>query len=229
MSHVLSTNLALIHPRLFTTLLLLDPVIQLSPPALGFGTDPPGGVNYTVHKDDFFPSRDDAAKFVSKSPMFKKFDPRVVQLMIQYGFRDLPTALYPDVESAEPATSKAVTYTTSKHQESLIQIRENFNARDKQGRVKINRRTHADMDPLAAFIPLYRPEPRSTFLRLPTLRPSVLFLLGKQTFLSLDEMREGIKMTGSGVGGSGGIPEGRVKEDMMLKHGHVSLPSCPFC
>lgn len=77
------------------------------------------------------------------------------------------------------------------------------------------------MDPLAAFIPLYRPEPRGTFFRLPSLRPSALWLLGERTYLRLDEMREGIKVTGTSVGGSGGVPEGRVKEDLIPERGHL--------
>lgn len=46
-------------------------------------------------------------------------------------------------------------------------------------------------------------------------------MVGEKTFLSLDEMREGIKMAGTGIGGSGGLPEVRVKEVMLRGHGHL--------
>lgn len=202
-----------------TSVILLDPVIQLNPPALGLGTDPPGGANFAVHKDDVFPSRDAAAVLIAKSPMFRGWNPRVQKLMVEHGFRELPTALHPEtpVESAKP-----VTFTTTKHQETVTVIRENFRARDTKGKIRIDRRTHADMDPLAAFIPFYRSEPRSTFYRLPVLRPSALWLLPPKSFLSVDEMREGIKAAGTGVGGSGGILEGEVKEEVLPRGSHVS-------
>lgn len=57
------------------------------------------------------------------------------------------------------------------------------------------------------------------FYRLPSLRPSVLWVLGSRTFVNLDEMREGIKSTGTGIGGSGGAD--RVKEVLIEGHGHL--------
>lgn len=60
-----------------------------------------------------------------------------------------------------------------------------------------------------------------------TLRPgraNALFLsrlVAERTNLRLDEMREGIKATGTGVGGSGGIQEGRVKEVTVREKGHL--------
>ncbi|KAF7924912.1 hypothetical protein EAE99_006389 [Botrytis elliptica] len=213
------TNLAYLHPRLFTTLILMDPVIQLSPPPMGFGTDMLGGVNYTTYRQDIWPNRKAAAE--SQAKVSKNWDPRVLNQMIKFGYRDLPTTLYPDLPSDADSADPPVTLTTNKYQDAFVQLRENFSARQPDGRIKINHITHADMDPLAAFVPLYRPEPRSTFYRLPSLRPSVLWLVGEKTYLRLDEMREGIKVTGTGVGGSGGIPDGRVKEIVMSKQGHL--------
>ncbi|RAH79465.1 hypothetical protein BO86DRAFT_449688 [Aspergillus japonicus CBS 114.51] len=234
------TNLAYLHPRLLTTLLLIDPVIQLTPPAMGFGTDATGPINYTLHRQDVWPSREAALR--ANRALTYGWDPRCVARMAQYGFRQLPTALYPDVEavkmgfestttsassSARPLqdppspTTAPVTLTTSKYHDLLAQIRENFSARLPDGRIAASRATHADLDPLAAFIPLYRPEPRSVFLRLPTLRPSCLWVLGGTTYLKLDEIREGIKTCGTGVGGSGGIPERRVQEVTLPGLGHL--------
>ncbi|GLA16443.1 hypothetical protein AnigIFM62618_003022 [Aspergillus niger] len=235
------TNLAYLHPRLFTTLLLIDPVIQLTPPPMGFGTDATGAINYTLYRKDVWPSREVALR--ANRALTHGWDPRCVARMAQYGFRDLPTALYPDVDAVKaefqsttsstsqpPAQSHdattnnttPVTLTTTKYHDLLAQIRENFSARSPEtGRISIPRATHADLDPLAAFIPMYRPEPRSVFLRLPTLRPSCLWVLGGATFLKLDEMREGIKTCGTGVGGSGGIPDGRVQEVTLAGLGHL--------
>ncbi|KAL3248987.1 hypothetical protein ABHI18_011824 [Aspergillus niger] len=219
------TNLAFLHPRLFTTILLVDPVIQLSPPAMGFGTDPPGAPNYTLRRSDVWPSREAAVQANRK--FMHGWDPRCVELMAEHGFRELPTRLYPDVEAVKAkfgttTNTTPVTLTTTKHQDLLGQIRQNFSARNPTtGVIEIPRDTHADLDPAAAFIPLYRPEPRSTFFRLPTLRPSCLWVVGGSTYLNLDEMRLAIQRCGTGVGGSGGLSEGRVKEVTLPGLGHL--------
>ncbi|KAJ5651932.1 hypothetical protein N7507_009358 [Penicillium longicatenatum] len=217
------TNLAYLHPRLFTTVLLIDPVIQLHPPEMGFGTDAPGVINYTLRRSDVWPNREIALR--ANRALTKDWDPRCIDRMAKYGFRDLPTRLYPDVDAIKArfnSTQTPVTLTTSKYQDLIGQIRENFGARDSAtGRIVINRATHADLDPLAALIPMYRPEPPSTFLRLPSLRPSCVWILGGSTYLRLDEIREGIKVCGTGVGGSGGLPEGRVREVTLTGLGHL--------
>lgn len=222
-----STNLAYLHPRLFTTLLLIDPLIQLSPPSMGFGTDPPGPINYTLWRNDVWPSREAAIR--ANRGLIHGWDSRCVDRMAKYFFRDLPTPLYPDVEAvkarfdaAADTTATPVTLATPKYHELIAQIRQNFNARDPTtGRIEIPRATHADMDPLVASIPLYRPEPRSTFRRLGTLRPSCLWIVGGATFLNVDEIHEGVKICGSGIGGSGGVSEGRVKEVILPGLGHL--------
>lgn len=215
------TNLAYMHPRLFTTLALIDPVIQLTPPPMGFGSDPPSAINWTLRRDDVWPNLEVALR--ANRALLSGWDPRCIARMAEVGFRKLPTQLYPDVEAQKArlnTTETPVTLTTTKHQDILGQIRENFDARDPTtGRITINRETHADLDPLAAFIPMYRPEPRSIFLRLPSLRPSCLWVLGGATYLSLDEIREGVKICGTGVGGSGGGQ--RVREVTLPGLGHL--------
>ncbi|KAL9085406.1 MAG: hypothetical protein Q9159_004695 [Coniocarpon cinnabarinum] len=214
-------NLSFLHPRLMTSLILLDPVIQLTPPSMGLGSDPPGLINYTIHKPDVFASRKAGAEAISANPMFKKFDPRALKLMVQYGLRKLPTALHPELTDAMSQAELPVTYTSTIHQDAWTQLRPNFQSRDNAGHINIDRGTHADMDPLAASIPFYRPEPRSTWFRLPSLRPSVFWLLGERSYLAQDEIRIGIARTGTGIGGSGGKAEGRVREDYVPAHGHL--------
>ncbi|KAL8673747.1 MAG: hypothetical protein Q9168_001854 [Polycauliona sp. 1 TL-2023] len=149
-------------------------------------------------------------------------DPRVLKRMVEYGLRSLPTALYPEPPTTQTGSQDApVTLTSTKYQEAWTLMRHNFNSRDTSGRIHIDRTTHADLDPLVASIPFYRPEPRSTWYRLPELRPSVLFLTGGATDMRLDEIREGIRVTGTGVGGSGGLAEGRVKETTFPARGHL--------
>ncbi|QRD92118.1 hypothetical protein F9C07_2220235 [Aspergillus flavus] len=169
------TNLVFLYPRLFTTLILLDPVIQLNPLPMGFGSDPLTATE--VYKE-----------------MFPKMDPRCVDRTTKFGFRDLPTELYPEsLEGSNPA-NPPVTLTTSRYQDMIAQIRENFSARTLDGRIQIDRSTHAEMDPIAAFFPIY---------------------------LRLDEVREGIKICGHGIGGSGGDSQGKVKEAVIPKGSHL--------
>lgn len=186
---------------------------------MGFGSDPPGPINYVLWRDDVWPNRKSAAE--AHKTLFRSWDPRCIDRMVRFGFRDLPTALHPELPEGADPSNPPVTLTTTKHQDILAQIRQNFSARTPDGRVQINRSTHADMDPLAAFIPVYRPEPRSTFLKLPTLRPSVLWLLGAKSYMRIDEMREGIRTCGERVGGSGGAAMGKVKEITMPRRGHL--------
>ncbi|KAK1146880.1 hypothetical protein N8T08_002206 [Aspergillus melleus] len=213
------TNLAYLHPRLFTTVILLDPVIQLNPPPMGFGTEPPSAINFTLYRPDVWPNR--KAAMATYAKIFPAMDPRCLERAAKYMFRDLPTALHPNLPEGSDASDPPVTLTTTKYQDLLGQIRENFSARALDGSIQINRRTHADMDPLAAFIPMYRPEPRSTFYKLPSLRPSALWLLGGNTYLRMDEIRQGVQICGTGVGGSGGISPGRVMEVILPKAGHL--------
>lgn len=193
---------------------------------MGFGTDPPGPINYTLWRNDVWPSRE--AAIHANRGLIQGWDPRCVDRMAMYFFRELPTPLYPDVAAIKARFGTTydavtpVTLATSKYQELIAQIRQNFNARDPAtGRIKVPRGTHADMDPLVAHIPLYRPEPRSTFRRLETLRPSCLFIVGEATFLNIDEIHEGVRICGSGIGGSGGVSEGRVKEVILPGLGHL--------
>ncbi|KAI4131355.1 MAG: hypothetical protein LQ338_001240 [Usnochroma carphineum] len=186
------------------------------------GTNPPGMLNLVTYRRDLWHSRKDAERALRKSPIFAAWDSRAFERMVEYGLRNLPTALYPEPPPTKLDSQEThVTLTTTKHQEVWTLMRQNLNSRDCTGRIHVDRSTHADLDPLVASSPFYRPEPRSTWYRLPELRPSVLFLTGGATEMRLDEIREGIKITGTGVGGSGGLKEGRVKEKTFPDRGHL--------
>lgn len=187
-------------------------------------------INHTLWRNDVWPSRESAVR--AHRALFRGWDPRCIDRMAQYGFRDLPTALYPDIEAIQARFADAnspnttaptpVTLRTTKHHEILAQMRQNFSARSPAtGRVEVPRDTHADLDPLVGHLPLYRPETRSTFAALPTLRPSCAWVLGGETLLNLDEIHEGIRICGTGIGGSGGVSEGRVEEIVMPGLGHL--------
>ena len=66
-----------------------------------------------------------------------------------------------------------------------------------------------------------KPEIFQTYLRLPELRPAVLWLYGEMSFINSADIRENKQNTGSGRGGSGGIKAGKVEEIIMRNAGHM--------
>lgn len=222
-------NLSLLHPRLLTSLILIDPVMLRFPSAqANFG---PARAS-TVRRDRW-PSRAEAETSIKKSKFYQAWDPRVLAKWMEHGLRDLPTALYPEVStstilppvSADPSTAsipaeknteREVTLQTTKHQEVSTFLRPNFSPTP-------NMVTHPDIDPDSPpTSPFYRPEPIATFKRLPHLRPSVLYVFGDQSDLSAPLMKaDKMAQTGIGVGGSGGVVKGRVSEHTFKGVGHL--------
>jgi pimeloyl-ACP methyl ester carboxylesterase len=216
-------NLALLHPRLFESLILIDPVIQGKVSVMGNVTP----AFASAKRRDKWPSRDEAAKSFKKSKFYQTWDGRVLDRWIQHGLRDVPTKLYPD------ATAPEVTLTTTKHQEVMTFLRPNFPAREGDvdfssaeftlSNPKLNRRTHADLTPYAQpQEPFYRGESTIVYNQLPHIRPSVFYVFGELSFLTDDAIiEEKMALTGSGVGGSGGRAEGRVASVMVKNAGHL--------
>jgi pimeloyl-ACP methyl ester carboxylesterase len=238
-------NLALIHPRLFETLILIDPVIARF---VSFtGNISPAFAS--AMRRDRWPSREEAATAMKRNKFYQTWDPRVFDRWIQFGLRDLPTKIFPASASSPgptpstvtteptvtpaPSKPKEVTLTTTKHQEVMTFLRPNFPPLPGQKEVSshaytitnptLNRRTHPDLTPgPEPQSPFYRGESILVFHQLPHLRPAVLYLFGKQSFLSLPDLIEDkMSMTGVGPGGSGGRKEGRVKQITLEDTGHL--------
>ncbi|KAK5115975.1 hypothetical protein LTR62_000431 [Meristemomyces frigidus] len=226
-------NLSLMHPRLFTTLILIDPVIQRQVSRIG---------NYaparaSVKRRDQWPSRKAAEAAFKRSKFYQTWDPRVLDLWVQYGLRDLPTHLYPKaiptsnatpLLTADPSTStviptgdKEVTLTTTKHQEVLTFLRmKSSPIADSALPAEI---TNPDLDPeLKDDSSFYSPALVSTFNKLPHLRPSVRYIYGDQSPLSAPlHIADRRAMTGIGVGGSGGMKKGTVTDVTFRGVGHL--------
>ena len=203
-----SVVLSLNHPRLLTSLILMDPIIQKENAGILV-------TRASSSRRDIWPSREAAAEKFSQSKFYQTWDPRVMKNWVKYGLRDVPTELYPADESVENDTR--VTLTTSKHQEIFQYLRPSYR--------EIPGEQYTDKDPYFdetyPDIPFYRPEPLQAFNRLPELRPGVLYILGGKSEYSTPEQRaKKMGRTGSGVGGSGGASAGRVKE-VILDCGHL--------
>ncbi|KXT10852.1 hypothetical protein AC579_1934 [Pseudocercospora musae] len=230
-------NLALMHPRLFTTLILIDPVIQRYPSVGGnFG---PARAS-TVRRDRWS-NREEAETKAKKSKMFQTWDSRVLEKWMEHGFRELPTPLYPESKtsrslptiSADPTTSskqpdpkteRELTLKTTKFQEVFTFLRPNFPTQEfPDPENSPNPQTHPDVPSWTSpKSPFYRPEPLFTFTRLPNLRPSVLYIFGELSDLSAPLLRaDKLAQTGIGWGGSGGVEKGRVREHVFEGVGHL--------
>ena len=118
-----------------------------------------------------------------------------------------------------------MTLTTTKHQEAWSYLRPRFEpqASDGGGDLATERTLFPDQDPkIDSALLFYRPEPAITLRNLPFLRPSVLYIFGQRSFLSPTKLQdEKVSLTGTGIGGSGGTKEGRVKKVVIEKAGHL--------
>ncbi|EFE29212.1 toxin biosynthesis protein, putative, partial [Trichophyton benhamiae CBS 112371] len=226
----LRISLSVMHPRLLTTLILLDPVInrldvldheyskqtKVNIPAMTLAS---------TYRRDLWPSRIAAETALKGSKFYQNWDPRVLQRFFKYGLRELPTALYPlDDDSAnKPVGERPVTLTTTRHQEVLSFFRAAYGSKSEDGQT-LNRTTHPDLDPniYKSSFPFYRYEVARTFDMLPFVRPSVLYLFADHSEVSSPKMNQDkIEQTGIAVGGSGGAAEGRVKGIVMKGVGHL--------
>ncbi|PLB46739.1 putative toxin biosynthesis protein [Aspergillus steynii IBT 23096] len=230
-------RVSLMHPRLIHTLVLLDPVIQRETTQL----DPLEIVRQNVviakttqlstYRRDIWPSRKAAADSYQRNPFYQAWDPRVLERWIQSGLRDLPTAIYPgdsEAATANAADTRPVTLTTPLHQEVFTFSRPNYDGPPGKD-VPVNRVTHPDLntDHFGSF-PFYRPEPSRVFSELPHLRPSVLYLFGGKSEMSLPDMiADKMTHTGTGLGGSGGAAVGRVRDILFKQFGHLLAQEAP--
>lgn len=207
-------NLSLMHPRLLTTLIMLDPVIQRHASAPAGNPDPN---RLSTFRRDLWPSRAAAESSFRKSKAYSKWDPRVLDRWCQYAIRETPTSVYPD----EP--SGGITLATTKHQECFSFMRPTWDAFDPDGNSVIRPDLIPDLhEESISKYPFYRPEPINTLLRLPQLRPPVLYIYGAiSTVCDPPSRAQKLSMTGIGHGGSGGAKEGKVEEVVLEGIGHL--------
>ncbi|KAJ5889208.1 Abhydrolase domain-containing protein mpaH [Penicillium tannophilum] len=223
------TQLSLMHPRLLHTLVLLDPVVQPQSTQIdGFSRQENKRViakttQLSTYRKDIWPSRKAAAEGFQRSPFYQAWDPRVLDRWVKYGLRDLPTAIHPldnktNIDKANPP----VTLRTTLHQEVFTFSRPNYNHIPGSD-APVNRVTHPDLDANHPDThPFYRPEPARIFAQLPFLRPSVLYIFAGKSDMCLPKMRaDKLANTGTGLGGSGGVAAGRVREVFFEEFGHL--------
>lgn len=227
-------NLSLMHPRLLETLVLIDPVFAARPSVQG--NFQPAAMS--ANRRDKWPSRKAAAESFARSPFYQAWDPRVLNLWIKYGLRELPTKIYQNAQPTPAATGatvtteptltpnilansseKEVTLTTPKHQEVFTFVRPNFPRLPNDPPHEL---THPDLPNEGLVTPFYAAAAQVTLNNIPYLRPSVFYIFGETSDLSAPEFTaQKMAMTGTGVGGSGGAKKGRVVEIVIKKTGHL--------
>ncbi|CAK7265876.1 hypothetical protein SEPCBS57363_001809 [Sporothrix epigloea] len=181
---------ALLHPRLFTTIVLMDPVLDfdLFNPTIEFSP-----LELSAVRRELWPSREAADTAFRRSRLFGAWDPRVLDIWNQYGLKDLPSKWYPDPVAAKATLRKIekiggnvvledkgppVTLTTTKHQEVFTYMRPLWQGIDLDtGRRIFNRQrvpeiSDAGISELGSR-KLYRPEVPRTKAQLKYLRPGV--------------------------------------------------------
>jgi pimeloyl-ACP methyl ester carboxylesterase len=210
-------NLASMHARLLHSVVLLDPVIQRhsanDPRVRETGRQP---ARASTFRRDIWPSRSAAEEAFKKQKFYQQWDPRVLDRWIEFGVRDTPTLLYPDIQGG-------ATLATSKNQEVFTFLRPLFGF--KKGLYDMaTRRKFPDvnLDQPQNTTPFYRPEPPLVFEKLASLRPSALYVFGELSDMSEPwAQADRIDNTGTGVGGSGGVREERVKGVTLKGVGHL--------
>ncbi len=190
-----------------------------------------------MHRIDHWPSRNEAMKTIRAHPMFKGWDPRVLKLFEEYAFRRTQSLQQPpsqaSLTSSEP---ESVTLMTTKDQEVAIYSRAAYPPKRQLtlSTFRPTKRSHPDMSlnlpdqhSIGGF---YRPEPVQIYGLLPTLRPPVLYIYGpnSQFETSSPSLRaEVTRVTGTGIGGNGGVKSGRVREQVTKGGTHFVVLERP--
>ncbi|KAI4176715.1 MAG: hypothetical protein LQ346_007821 [Caloplaca aetnensis] len=176
----------------------------------------------STFRQDYWPDRKAAEQALRKNKLFQSFHPKALEKYLDYGLRELPTAVYPNLPLKNtPSQLLPVTLTTTKHQEVWTFARSNFSARADQLSAEdriIN--PNADLEKEMELL-FHRPECTITFNNLPHVRPAIYFIFGgKSSFSSATARLEIERLTGTGTGGSGGAEAGKVRSHLIKDCGH---------
>jgi pimeloyl-ACP methyl ester carboxylesterase len=191
---------ALMHPRLFTALVALEPSIASRASSKSGGSNYHGATALAMAKRrDTWESREAARIALLKNPYFAAFDPEVFEKVMKHDLRDAPTAECP----------RAVTLTTPKALEAGSLLRP-----DPPPTATGSERDPDFVPGTAAVLPgFYRTEPDRIQYKLQYLRPPVLYIFGTKSKMSYNGvfLQGLVEATGTGRGGSGGAAAGMVE------------------
>lgn len=109
----LSLTLTHVNPPHFEALILCEPMLGPTdlPPDSQVFAKPEAIDGFTLKRKDIWPSREAAKSALTSKRAFQIWDKGVLEVYFEHGFRDLPTALYPDIK-------EGVTLSCTKFQEA---------------------------------------------------------------------------------------------------------------
>lgn len=143
---------------------------------------------------------------------------------VDYGVRDVRDGEVRAI-TGEESKGGEVTLSTTKHQEVFTFYRPSHPAYDAAGKELVRPELAPDLDVNSKHpnYPFYRHEPSVTLSRLPTLRPSVLYILGETSDVATPEVISlRMRITGQGPGGSG-----RAESVSLEGRGHLIAMEVP--
>lgn len=217
-----SVLLSMLHPRLFTSLTLIEPVIS---PDIFTGKGPILAI-MSLKRKDTWKSKSEAIQAARKS--YQKWDKRVLDRWVNTGYRELSITTRCDEDNNSQA-DPPVTLASSKYQEVLQYLRPNPLDYKPVGQYEVDETSSLHHDhllypdiigPPHATSPFYRYEPILAWKMLKHVRPAVLYLHGDSSPIASPEvLAKMLNRTGTGVGGNGGVRESRVQQK-ILKGSH---------
>ncbi|RAH83272.1 toxin biosynthesis protein [Aspergillus japonicus CBS 114.51] len=220
-------HVCIMHPRLFHSLISLEPMIQVESPSKLGGRSP---VLWASTRPDLWSSEHEAEKYIRSNPFWRRWDSRAVDKYIQYGLRALPTALYPLNTPGRPLLPGAVTLTTTKAQEAWTYLRLNatpqIDGNDKNGALSRTERFLSPDLALSAkegdnnnrnYVTIC-PWSCIAFELLSYVRPPVFFIFGGKSHINIPARRQDkLDRIGTGLGGGG-----QVQAEVVLGASHMA-------
>lgn len=195
-------NLSLMHPRLFSALILLDPGVHPvhRNPQLIYTAQ------LSVGRRTNWPTRSEAMSAFKKSKMIQSWDARVFDLWMKYGIRDVP------------GDNGAVELVTRRDQEMFTFVRFD-RSRIEQDVTSTDPKDVEQIDTGPYFT---RASPNVSFYNLRKLQPSSLFIHGGDSAVSPPSIRKArIDATRAGRAKKGGKLTRDVKEVLLDGIGHL--------
>ncbi|KAK9450481.1 alpha/beta-hydrolase [Limtongia smithiae] len=147
-------HLAYLHPSFFAGLVGIDPIIDVSEDSnLAFYP-----AEMSSRRRDVWKSQADAERYFKSKVLYKRWDPRVFEIWMRHGLRELPTPLYPDGVEGE------LTLATTRFQEVYAFVEPN------------PQHNPEDLESLS----LGRPDAAIVYSELSGIRTPILFVVGEE-------------------------------------------------
>ncbi|KAL3449708.1 Alpha/beta hydrolase family-domain-containing protein [Aspergillus insuetus] len=202
-------HLSISHPRLFQSLILLEPTIQSEPPIQRGGRNP---ALWASTRCGRWTSRQDAEKYIRGHPYWRGWDARCVEGYVRFGLRAADTG----DGDGDGSAAGGVTLKTNKAQEAWTFLRFNGavpspSPSPSRGNTGIDTNTTDTNQAIDAKADFHAsaPWPVLAYELFPYIRPTVLYVFGSKSQMNVPARRaEKLQRTGIGHGGSGGMAAG---------------------